>query len=165
MMLGKGNYMRLFILSIICGAIFLSGCASSQIPSTPVKGVSDEMFEGTWESNPTGKLKVVIKFTFLPNYNCHIVIDNKYRKDGYDSYGIYSLSQGSVIATFVKNEFTSVDQLTPIGKLFKLQLLRVIHKDKNGKLVVKTQFPTFGPYTLHQVTSIQNILSKVHSKL
>src|SRR3546814_3809936 len=48
----------------ICGAMFLSGCASSRIPSTPVKGVSNEMFEGTWGSYPDVK-RLTAKIIFL----------------------------------------------------------------------------------------------------
>jgi len=183
MMLGKGNYMRLFILSIICGAIFLSGCASSQ---TPVKGVADEIFEGTWESYPTGKINVVIKFTFLPEHHCHLVIDNDAKKSAYDHFGAYALTGNFATAKFIENPIKphhhytiSIDQITPIdqGKYLDLRLINTIHWDKDGKEISRklwgtygTKIPTnktpdYGRYILHRVTSLKDIFSNLISKL
>jgi hypothetical protein len=178
--------MRLFILSIICGAIFLSGCASSQISSTPVKGVSNEMFEGTWESYPTGKLKVVVKFTFLPDGHCHLVLDNINKKSAYDHFGTYVVIDNSATAKFIENprkphhHYTiSIDQITPIdqGKYLDLRLINTIYWDKDGKEISHklwgtygTKIPTnktpdYGRYQLHRVTSLKDIFSNLISKL
>ena len=176
--------MRLFILSIICGAIFLSGCAFSQISSTPVKGVSDEIFEGTWESYPTGKIPLINKVIFLPDHRCRVSIirNGKITYENYDNCS-YKISHDSAIVTTIdyskKSSSVSTSQLTPIdnGRLLDYRLLVTSIKYKNGKQKIinawkpygkqaKTdKVPGGGHFILHRVTSLNDAFSKLHSKL
>jgi hypothetical protein len=184
MMLGKGNYMRLFILSIICGAIFLSGCASSQIPSMPVKGVSDQVFQGTWESYPTGKIQLIYKIIFLPDHRCRVSLirNGKIIYENFNNCS-YKLSLNSAIVTVSdysqKANSVGTSQVTPIdkGKLLDCRLLVTSIKYKDGKQkIIKTwkpygkqaktdKTPDGGHFILHRVTSLNDVFSKLHSKL
>lgn len=174
-----------YLIIIICAALFLSGCAS-HVSSTSAKGVTDQVFEGTWQSKPTGKLKVVIKFTFLPDHHCHLVIDNKRQKSAYDHFGTYTLIHNSATAKFIEthrkshHHYTiSIDQITPIqqGKLLDFRYISYVHWDKNGKKLTHKVWGTYGTqttpyktpdagrYTLHRVTSFKDIFSNLLSKL
>jgi hypothetical protein len=167
---------------MICGAIFLAGCDSSM----SANGVTDQLYEGTWESYPTGKIKVVIKFTFLPNRQCHLVIDNNRKKAAYDKFGTYTLSHNFAIAKFIEAPRKShqhygiaINQITPIeqGNLLDFRCIQYIHWDKNGKKIVSKiwgmygtqttpyKTPDAGRYTLHRMTSLKDVFSRLLSKI
>jgi len=177
--------MQKYFYAIIVLSFLISGCAS-QSPSTPVKGITGQMYEGTWESYPTGKLKVVIKFTFLPDNQCHLVIDNSRKKAAHDKFGTCTLSHNSAIVKFIEaprkphqHYGISIDQITPIeqGKLLDLRVIQYIHWDKNGKKRIrkawgmygtqKTPYktPDAGRYTLHRMPSLKDVFLKLLSKI
>jgi hypothetical protein len=181
-----GYHMRLFVLSIICSAIFISGCASSQ---TPVKGVAGEIFEGTWESYPTGKIPLINKVIFLPDHRCRVSIirNGKITYENYDNCS-YKISHDSAIITVIDypkksdsnwQNSVSTSQITPInnGRLLDYRLLVTFIKYKDGKQKIikawkpygkqaKTdKTPGGGHFILHRVTSLNDVFSKLHSKL
>lgn len=180
--------MRLFILCIICSAFLLSGCIPQKIPANQSRQnthqtsspVTDDVFQGTWECSPTGKLEVAIKIIFLPNHRCRIMISQK-GKLLYDNYNCtYKLTHISAIVTAIdspntKHSSISINQITPIsnGKLLDLRLLRTIWRDKTGKqITIKCwdpygtptnhgKTPDSGKYTLHRVTSLKDVFSRL----
>lgn len=180
--------MRLVTLIMICGAIFLAGCAS-QNSSIPMKGDINQMYEGTWESYPTGKTGLIYKIIFLSDYRCHISLISKgkiiYDNDDNCSY---RLSHASAIVTDIdypkksdSNWRTSVDttQITPIdnGRLLDCRLLLTTITYKNGKQkTIKAwrpygeqteadKTPGGGHFTLHRMTSLKDVFSRLLSKI
>jgi len=176
--------MQKFFYIIIVLPLLISGCAS-QGASTP----TDQIYEGTWKSYPTGKTGLIYKIIFLPDYRCHISLIRN-GKTIYDNGNncSYRLSHASAIITVIdypkKSDSdwrTSVEttQITPIdnGRLLDCRLLLTVITYKNGKQKTikawkpygeKTEAdktPDGGHFTLHRMTSLKDVFLKLLSKI
>lgn len=157
---------RYFYVVIIMLPLLISGCASQQTSFVHqiVPPVTEKLFWGTWESEPTGTAKAVMTITFLPHGKCFITVRVNGKITNNNDRGTYTLNHNSVIihakmvnvAKHQKNNYSlDIDQVTPVNNddTLDLKFLRTTYWDKNGKRINIDAAPNFGVYRLYRVQS------------